>query len=59
MMRNAETVEDHPGSVGPVERVEMNTGDLISNKIMALIQCVLNASPPDSLGIIFARLDGT
>ncbi len=59
MTRNAEAVEDHPGSVRPVERVEMNTGNIISDKIMALFQCVLNASAPDRLGIILARLQST
>jgi hypothetical protein len=56
MTRNAETVEDHSSSVGLVERVEMNSGNIINDKIMALIQCVLNASAPDHLGIILARL---
>jgi hypothetical protein len=56
MTRNAEAVENHPGSVRPVERVEMNTGDTISDKIMALLQRVLNANGPEHLGIILARL---
>jgi hypothetical protein len=59
MTRNAEAVENHPGSVRPVERVEMNTGNIIRHKIMALFQRVLNASAPDHLGIILARLQGT
>ena len=59
MTRNAEAVENHPGSVRPVERVEMNTGNIISHKIMALFQCVLNPSAPDHLGIVLARLQGT
>ena len=59
MTRNAEAVENHPGSVRPVERVEMNTGYIISHKIMALFQCVLNASAPDHLGIVLARLQST
>ena len=56
MTRNAEAVENRPGSVRPVERVEMNTGYTVSHKIMALFQCVLNASAPDHLWIILARL---
>jgi hypothetical protein len=59
MTRNAEAVENHPGSVRPVERVEMNTGNIISHKIMALFQRVLNASAPDHLRIVLARLQST
>ena len=59
MTRNAEAVENRPGSVRPVERVEMNAGDIISNKIMALFQRVLNAKVPDRLGIILASLQST
>src|SRR5260370_11623183 len=47
MTWNAEAVENHPCGVRPVERVEMNTGNIISNKIMALFQRVFNASAPD------------
>ena len=56
MTRHAEGVENHPGSVRPVERVEMNTGDFISHKIMTLLQRVLNANGPEHLGIVLARL---
>ena len=56
MTRNTEAVENHAGSGRPVERVEMNTGDTIIHKIMALVQRVLNANAPDHLGIILARL---
>ena len=59
MTRTAEAVENHPRSVRPVERVEMNTGNIISHKIMALFQRVLNASAPDPLRIILARLQST
>jgi hypothetical protein len=59
MTRNTQAVENHPRSVRPVERVEMNTGNIISHKIMALFQCVLNACVPDHLGIILARLQST
>ena len=56
MTRNAEAVENHPGSVRPVERVEMDTGNTTSHEIMALLQRVLDANGPDHLGIILARL---
>ena len=56
MTRNTEAVENHPGSVRAVERIEMNTGNIISHQIMALFQRVLNARAPDHLGIILARL---
>ena len=59
VMRNAEAVENHPGSVLAVERVEMNTGNFISHKIMALFQRVLNAGAPEHLGIILAGLQST
>ena len=59
MTRNAEAVENDPGSVRPVERVEMNSGYIISHKIVALFQRVLNASAPDRLGIVLARLQST
>jgi hypothetical protein len=59
MARNAEAVENHPGSIRPVERVEMNTGNIIRHKIIALFQRVLNTSAPDHLGIILPRLQGT
>ena len=59
MKANAEAVENHPGGVRPVERVEMNTSNIISDKLMALIQRVLNASTPNHLGIILARLQRT
>jgi hypothetical protein len=56
MTTNAEVVENHPGSVRPVERVEMNTGNFIFKKILALLQCVLGAHAPDRLRIILAGL---
>ena len=56
MTWNAEAIENHPGSVRPVERVEMNTGNFIFKKILALLQCVLDANAPDHLRIILASL---
>jgi hypothetical protein len=37
----------------------MDTGNTISQKIVALFQRVLNANGPDHLGIILARLQRT
>jgi hypothetical protein len=59
MTRNAEVVENHSCGIRPVERVEMNTGNIISHKVMALFQRVLNASAPDHLGVILTRLQST
>jgi len=59
MTRNAQAVENHPGSIRPVERVEMNTSNIVSDQIMALFQRVLNASTPNHLGIILAWLQST
>ena len=59
MTPDTEAVENHPGSVRPIERVEMNTGNIISHKIMALFQRVLNARAPDHLGVILTRLQST
>jgi hypothetical protein len=57
--RDTQAVEDHSRSVRPVERVEMNTGNIISYKIVTLFQRVLNAGASDHLGIILARLKST
>ena len=57
--RYAEAIENHPGSVGPVERVEMNACNIVSYKIKALFQGVLNAGAPEHLGIILAGLQNT
>lgn len=57
MPMNTQAVENHPRSVRAVEGVEMNTGNIISDKIMALLQRVLNSYRPDCLGIILARLE--
>jgi hypothetical protein len=59
MTRKTEVVKNLPGSVRPIERVEMDTGNTIRHKIMALLQRVLNADGPDHLGISFASLQRT
>jgi hypothetical protein len=59
MTRNAEAIENHPGSVRTVQRVEMNSGNIVINEVMALLQGVLNASAPDHLRIILTGLQST
>jgi hypothetical protein len=56
MTRNAEAVKNHPGRVRLVERVEMDTANMISHKVMALFQRVLNAKAPNHLRIVLASL---
>ena len=56
MAGNAEAVKNHPGSGRLIKRIEMDTGNIVSQKIMALLQCVLNANAPNHVGIILARL---
>ena len=56
MAGNAEAVKNHPGSARLIERIEMDTGNIVSQKIMALLQCVLNANVPNHVWIILARL---
>jgi len=53
---NAEVIEDYARGVRPIERVKMNTCNIIFKKIATLLQCVLNADVPDHFGIILARL---
>ena len=56
MPANAEVIEDYARSVRPIERVKMNTCNIIFKKIATLLQCVLNADVPNHFGIILARL---
>ena len=56
MPGNAEAIEDYARSVRPVERVEMNTRNIIFKKIATLLQSVLDTDAPDRCGIILPRL---
>jgi hypothetical protein len=49
-------MEDYARSVRPVERVEMNTRNIIFNKIATLLQSILDTDAPDHYGIILPRL---
>jgi len=56
MPRNTEAIEDYARSVRPVERIEMNTRNIIFKKIPTLLQSVLDTDTPDHCGIILPRL---
>jgi hypothetical protein len=56
MPENTEVIEDYARSVRPVERVEMNTRNIIFNKSATLLQSVLDTDSPDHCGIILPRL---
>lgn len=56
MLGNAEAIEDYTCSVRSVERVKMNTRNIIFKKIATLLQRVLDTDAPDHFGIILARL---
>ena len=56
MPGNAEAIEDYARSVRAVERVEMNTRNIIFKKIPTLLQSVLDTDTPDHCEIILPRL---
>jgi len=56
MPGNAEAIEDYARSVRAVERVEMNTRNIIFNETATLLQGVLDTDSPDHCGIILPRL---
>lgn len=49
---DAKAVKNHPGSVRLIKRIEVNPGNSISDKIVALFQSVLNANMLNHIGII-------
>ena len=53
---NPEAVGDYPRGVRAVKRVEVNTGDATFQKIVTLLQGVLNADAPDHFRIALATL---
>src|SRR4030095_1206374 len=55
--RNAKTVKNYPRSVRTIERVKMNAGDVVIQKIMTLFQGEVNTDAPNHFGIVFASLD--
>ena len=56
MPGDAETIEDYARSVRPVERVKVNTRNIIFKKIATLLQSVLDTDAPDHCGIILPGL---
>ena len=56
MLGNAQAIEDHTCSVRPVERIEVDTRDIIFEKILTLFQRVLNSCVSDHFGIILATV---
>ena len=57
MTRNAEAIKNYPRSVRAIECIEMNTRDVAIQKIVALIQCIMNADARDRFGIALATLE--
>ena len=55
MPENAEAIEDYARSVRPVERVEVNSRNIIFKKIATLLHSVLDTDAPDHCGIILPR----
>jgi len=56
MPRKIEAVENYPRGVRSVERIEVDTRDIIFEEILTLFQCVLNSHASDHFGIILATL---
>ena len=53
---NPQVIKDYACSIRPIERVKMNTCNIIFKKIMTLLQRVLDADIPDHFGIVLASL---
>ena len=56
--RNAEAVEDCPCRVGAIEGVEVNSCDVVIQKIVTLFQGEMNPDATDHFTIVFATLEG-
>jgi hypothetical protein len=54
--RDAETVENDARRVGTIERVKVNAGHFVIEKIVALLQCEVNAHATNHRRIVFAAL---
>src|SRR5436853_4105905 len=54
--RNAETVKNYPRGVGAIERVKVNAGHVVIQKIVTLFQSEVNADASDHFRIVFASL---
>ena len=56
MPRKIEAIENYARGVRAVERIEVDTRDIIFEKILTLFQRVLNSCSSDHFGIILATL---
>src|SRR4029077_10426074 len=56
--RNAETVKNHARSVRAIESIEMNSGHVVIQKVVTLLQREVNANTLNHFLIVFAPLDG-
>ena len=56
LTRNAEAVEDGARRVGAVEGVEMDSGDVVIEEVVALLQSEVNADAADHFAIVVAAL---
>jgi hypothetical protein len=54
--RNAETVKNYPRGVGAIERVKVNAGHVVIQKIVTLFQGEVHADAPDPFRIVFTPL---
>ncbi len=54
--RQGEAVKNYARGVRAVERIEVNTRDVVVQKILTLFQRVLNAGASDHFGIFLATL---
>src|SRR5438094_8120923 len=57
--RNAKTIKNYSRGVGAIERVKVNAGHVIIQKIVTLFQGEVNADAPDHFRIAFASLKST
>src|SRR4029453_714985 len=57
--RNAKTVKNYPRGVGAIERVKVNAGHVVIQKIVTLFQGEVNADAPHHFRIASASLKST
>ena len=55
--RDAEAVEDGAGRVGFIEGVEMNSGYVVVEQIVTLLEREMNADPRDHFRIVLTTLE--
>ena len=54
--RNAEAVKNYARGVGTIEGIEMNTGDVVIQKVVTLFQGEVNTDAADHFRIVFTSL---